>query len=164
MHQFSKISRTLVFSLWKCRVICLGGMQDRRCVHVQRVGGRCDYKDGVGVWNIIYTREDFYPRTKKTSRRAARPYAALNAGLVSDHPVLRGREKPELYETNESRETRRNKDNLMPWGDPVQVLQKQNEAERQEGFTEKLFHHSCMCVFISAISHSLFLYLYIHFG
>ena len=45
---------------------------------------------------------------KKTDRRATWHYAALGAGLLPDCPGLRGREKPQLYQTHEIRESRRN--------------------------------------------------------
>ena len=69
----------------------------------------------MGLREIILTWEGFgsrrdKPRTKKTGRRITRSYTAPGAGLAQDCPGLRGREKPVLYQTRESREADRDKD------------------------------------------------------
>ena len=48
VYLFPKVNRMLL-PYWKCCVSCVGGMLDRSCVHIQRVGGRCDHEDCVGV-------------------------------------------------------------------------------------------------------------------
>ena len=50
--------------------------------------------------NYIKT-EDFDPReNQRAGRRFTRHNATLGAGLVLDNPGLKGRERPELYETH----------------------------------------------------------------
>ena len=56
-----------------------------------------------------------HQRTKKTVRRATRYYTTLCIGLAPLCLGLRGREKPELYRTHESREARRISDDSVPW-------------------------------------------------
>ena len=46
-------------------------------------------------------------------KATTRCHVTLGYGLAPDCSGLRGREKPEMYESHESRETRRNLDDLM---------------------------------------------------
>ena len=66
--------------------------------------------------------------TKKTGRRPTGCYAALVIGLAPDYPGLRGREKPELYQTCESREVKRIEDDLVPWDSPDENHKCQEES------------------------------------
>ena len=83
-----KVNITLLFPLRKCRVSCVGGILDRRCVH-------------VGVQEIIYAGEDFNARRdglreRRSTAEELRRCATLGSGLVPDNPRLKGREEPEL--------------------------------------------------------------------
>ena len=53
VHLFPKLNKMRVFSQRKCRVRCVGGMLDKRCVNVQRVGEMYDHEDCVGVRKMI---------------------------------------------------------------------------------------------------------------
>ena len=71
----------------------------KRCVGRQR-----DHKDlRERPENYINQGRFWDKQITKTGRRATRHYVALAAGLVADCSMLRNREKPELYQSCESR-------------------------------------------------------------
>ena len=53
MHLFSKANRMQLLPRRKCSVSSMSGMLDRRRVHIQCVGERCDHRDFVGVRKVI---------------------------------------------------------------------------------------------------------------
>ena len=69
-----------------------------------------------------------WERMKETDRRATRHYATLGTGFVPNCSGLRGREKPELYETCKSREVMRNKDNSILW-DNARLMKAEKQGE-----------------------------------
>ena len=67
-------------------------------------------------------------------KAATRCHVALGSGLVPDYPGLRGREKPKLYETRESREVNRSQNDSMLWDDPVWESWKWRSEENPRWF------------------------------
>ena len=79
---------------------------------MQCIGRRYDHENLCGHLEKYINPERFQHQKrrakKKTAKRATRCYFTLGTGLESDCPALRGREKPELYQTHENRDMRRN--------------------------------------------------------
>ena len=44
MQLFPKVNRTQIFPPQKCSGSSVGGMLDRKCVHVQYIGGKFNYE------------------------------------------------------------------------------------------------------------------------
>ena len=68
----------------------------------------CNAWAGGVTTEIVWVPEKLYEPGNKNNRRATWRFTALDIGIAPDFPGFRVREKPELYETLESREVKRN--------------------------------------------------------